>query len=459
MQSLVFISPLVNTFLSFFEGIFAGTTRPARNSLSLLVLAIIVTGSLSVRRCFNQVMSKLSPKKLKSFYYLLSKGKLSLILWSRHLIRLALSAVPENLSSMSIVLAVDDTMVEKEGTHFAHRKRLFDHSGYRLARAGAAKSDDKGRFIDGHCFVTLLMLVPTLSPNGQVAYRSSVVAQRMWTGEVSKLAMAKELVQLALSELGERQVTLLCDSWYPKGEVAELAEIPNLTIVCNVRHDTAMYDLPQRPEKPQRGRPRVFGERVRITDFELAPVPGTEWWVGIRTVRTRLFKDRLVTAIVTRKGTAGGRRLFLCTKPGACAMFAEHPEAFTADDARKFVAADAELAPLAVYSLRWAIETSYLELKSFWDFREYRVRSKEAVERLLNLQSLVYGVLSLLPALDASFACLDGLSIQERRWRMGQLITRQMFFQSLARRVETDENRLPFLRLCEDLMLQDSLAA
>ncbi len=140
-------------------------------------------------------------------------------------------------------------------------------------------------------------------------------------------------------------------------------------------------------------------------------------------------------------------------------MFAEHPEAFTTDDARSFVAADAALAPLAVYTLRWAIETSCLELKSFWDFREYRVRSKEAVERLLNLQSLVYGVLSLLPALDASFACLDGLSMQERRWRMEQLITRQIFLESLARRVETDENREPFQRLCEELMLQDCLAA
>ncbi len=76
MDSLVFISPLVSMFLSFFQGIFAGSPRPTRTSLNLLVLGIVCTGSLSVRGCFHRVMSKLSSKNLKSFYYLLAKGKM-----------------------------------------------------------------------------------------------------------------------------------------------------------------------------------------------------------------------------------------------------------------------------------------------------------------------------------------------------------------------------------------------
>lgn len=42
-----------------------------------------------------------------------------------------------------------------------------------------------------------------------------------------------------------RQVFLLCDSWYPKAEVAGLInEFGNLGIICNARVDTAMYELP-----------------------------------------------------------------------------------------------------------------------------------------------------------------------------------------------------------------------
>ena len=168
MQSLSFISPVVNKFLSFFEGIFCGLTKPARESLSLLVLGIVVTGCISVRKNFLYVISKISSKNLKSFYYLLSHGKICLSLWSKHIVRLALSCIPKDLVAMPILLVIDDTMVEKAGTHFACRKRLFDHSGYRLAKNKSSKSEDKGNFINGHCFVTLLMLIPVIIQDGAV---------------------------------------------------------------------------------------------------------------------------------------------------------------------------------------------------------------------------------------------------------------------------------------------------
>lgn len=459
MTSLNFVSPVVNHFLSFFQAIFAGATKPARESLSLLVLGIVMTSCISVRRHFQYVISKISSKKLKSFYYLLSHGKIRLSLWSRQIVRLALSCIPENLAAMPVLLVIDDTMVEKEGSHFAYRKRLFDHSGYRIAKNNSSKSKDKGNFIDGHCFVSLLMLVPVFTLNGTVTYRSIVVAQRMWTGKVSKLAMAEQLVRLTLTMLGNRQVILLCDSWYPKGKVAELAEIDNLALICNVRHDTAMYAPAQRPEKRGPGRPRIYGQRLRPDDFELTPIAGTDYKIGYRMVMAHVFKGREVLAIVTQRGENGSKRLYLCTDPDACRGFLEHIQALPEGDAQYFVEADAALAPLAVYFMRWVIETSYLELKTFWSFREYKVRSKAGIERLLNLQSLVYSVLSLLPSLGDEFVSLEKQSMQERRWQVEQLLSRQIFLETLARRLETDENQLPFLKLCRELMVRDSLAA
>ena len=129
MDSLIFISPFVNKFLTFFQFIFARQTKPARQSLLLLLLGIVVTSCLSVRKCYTRVVSRISGKSLNSFYFLLKNGKIDLNVWSAQLIRLALRCIPAEYEDAPILLAVDDTLVEKEGSHFAHRERLFDHSG------------------------------------------------------------------------------------------------------------------------------------------------------------------------------------------------------------------------------------------------------------------------------------------------------------------------------------------
>lgn len=42
-----------------------------------------------------------------------------------------------------------------------------------------------------------------------------------------------------------QQVILLCDSWYPKGDVLSLVdEFPQLEIICNACRDTTLYDFP-----------------------------------------------------------------------------------------------------------------------------------------------------------------------------------------------------------------------
>ena len=60
----------------------------------------------------------------------MSSGKISLNIWSTQIIKLALRCIPPAYEEAPILLAVDDTLVEKEGKKFAHRGKLFDHSGY-----------------------------------------------------------------------------------------------------------------------------------------------------------------------------------------------------------------------------------------------------------------------------------------------------------------------------------------
>ena len=46
--------------------------------------------------------------------------------------------------------------------------------------------------------------------------------------------------------------------------------------------------------------------------------------------------------------------------------------------------------PLLLYSLRWNIETSYYEQKTFWSFCNYMVRSCKGIEMLVNLINISY---------------------------------------------------------------------
>ena len=143
MDSLIFLSLFVNKFLSFFQFIFVNQTKPTRHSLLLLLLGIVMTSSLSVRKCYMRIISRISGKSLNSFYNLLTNGKIDLNVWSAQLIRLSLRCIPAEYEDAPILLAVDDTLVEKEGSHFAHRERLFDHSGYRDKKNDKENSQER----------------------------------------------------------------------------------------------------------------------------------------------------------------------------------------------------------------------------------------------------------------------------------------------------------------------------
>ena len=75
--------------------------------------------------------------------------------------------------------------------------------------------------------------------------------------------MAGNLIEEVLPLLKGRQVLLFFDSWYAKSSLMEqFLQYPQLDIVCNIRSDSEMYELPPLPNKQQAGTP----EKTRETD-------------------------------------------------------------------------------------------------------------------------------------------------------------------------------------------------
>ena len=92
---------------------------------------------------------------------------------------------------------------------------------------------------------------------------------------------------------------------------------------------------------------------------------------------------------------------------------------------------------LACYLLRWKIETSYYESKTFWSFEEYRVRSREGIERLINLECIAYSVMTLLPYSDKTFSCYQSASAQETRFGIRQQFQASIILSSFVEKLET----------------------
>ena len=332
-------------------------------------------------------------------------------------------------------------MIEKAGKHFELSSKLFDHAAH-----------NGSNYLNGHCMVSLLLSFPVWKEE-QLHYLSVPLAYRLWDKEKSKITLAAEMVRKTMEVLGkERQVFLLCDSWYPKADITKLAEdYENLDIICNVRTDTVLYDLP--PEKTgKRGRPRKKGDRLDFKKIPLTKSRSSDWKIGVRQVITNLWKNRIVYAIVTcPKEKDSGHRLFLCTK---------NPEEIQIDfqqcaDSciREYAKENKEYLPLAFYSIRWNIEVSYYETKTFWSLANYRVRTSRGIERLVNLLSISYSAMTILPYSDEMFSRYQSASAQDTRFEIGQQIQAALILGGFVEKLETSKKAMALIKLIENYVL------
>lgn len=387
------------------------------------------------------MISRLSDTSLDAFYYTLKTDAYDHSVWNDVTVSKAVQVVPGSLEEQPLFLSIDDTMIEKSGKHFELCSKLYDHAAH-----------NGSNYLNGHCMVSLLLSFPVYQ-NEKILYLSVPVAYRLWDKEKSKLALAAELAAQAMKTIGpQRQVILLCDSWYPKAKVAALVEqFENLEMVCNARVDTALYG-PAPARTGKRGRPRKRGDRISLDEIVLNEPKNGDWLIGIMPVITNLWKVKVVYALVTApKNGKGSRRLFLCTADPASIPF--DWESSADKTACSYGAENISYLPLAWYGLRWNIEVSYYEGKTFWSMEEYRIRSKEGIERLVNLISLSYSAMTLLSYSDETFSGYQSASAQETRYEIGQQIQADIILCSFGKFLETIKNCSILIKVVENYIL------
>jgi len=398
-------------------------TKPSGHKVLMLLLAVLSMQAVtSIQHIYKWFLAGVSKISQNAYYYLLTYTEMPLDKFASVTIRKALSVVEEKCRKLPVVLIVDDTLQAKFGTKFECYSTMFDHARH-----------DGSSYLSGHCFVALTICVPVVI-DGRVQYLNVPVRFRLRGKDESKLAIASEMICEAMKTLADvPMVILLCDSWYPKGEVIKtVSSYKNLDLIANVRVDTVMYDLPEPTGK--RGRPAKKGKRLCVADDFSFTLVG-KYFISARTVITNLFaKPVYMTVTATDPDTSKGYRLFLSTVSYAnlFALFPSGDQPPKAD-----FASLSWLLPLRFYSLRWNIEVMFYELKSFWSFGNYMLRSKRGIENLISLLSISYSFAKLIPFADSFFSDFSDVSPQTTKYAFGEAIRKELFFVNFVDFLET----------------------
>jgi len=226
----------------FFSVYFAGLSAPTAESLAFLLVAMLALESAgSIRSLYRHFLAKATGKSLNAFYYLCPYAKVDYSGFMAMTAKIAPGIIPDTFRPLPVLPCVDDTIVPKSGTKIEGVSKLFDHAAHKGCR-----------YLDGHCFVSLMLCVPVWDNVGPgkartFSYLSVPLGYRMWKKEeATKLALAADMVRLAMPAFsGQKNVLALCGSWYAKkGFLCLASEFANLDIICGA--------FPQIPPYPGR---------------------------------------------------------------------------------------------------------------------------------------------------------------------------------------------------------------
>ena len=444
MNSLYNKNNLIGRLFQYFFIYFETFSAPTAETLFLLVLSILAMESAhSIRFLYRHFLSGITEKSLTAFYYACSYAKVDYSRFMNVTASMALKLIPESLRSQPVFFCIDDTMVSKFGKKFEDVSKLFDHAAH-----------NGSNYLNGHCFVSLMLCVPVWN-GSKIVYLSIPLGYRMWQKEESKLKLAASMVRQVMPVFSsQKNVIILCDSWYAKKDLVSIVdEYPNLDVICNARYDSVIYDLAPQPTG-KRGRPAKHGKRLSTeTDFSLSDEKIGDYYIGVRRVLTNIFGCREVLAYVTSsEKESSSRRLFFSTifpeqMQIFCAWQEKAPLNQTGSDRMQYI-------PLFCYSFRWNIEVSYYEQKTFWSLCSYMVRSRKGIELLVNLINITYCAMKILPYQDEAFAKYRTESVQEFRFILSEKIRQEIFFANFMQTIETSIKSAAVLNALKRLIQQ-----
>ena len=154
MNSLYLENSTMGSLFQFFSRYFSTATRPTQFLLTWLVIAQLTLQSFpSLRFLHRNFLSSVTHRCLNSYYRALRNETVTSRSLRLQTATVACSLIPAALQNEPVFLSVDDTTVPKFGKKFDAVSLLHDHACH------MGKT-----YVNGHCFVSLTLSVPVLSP-------------------------------------------------------------------------------------------------------------------------------------------------------------------------------------------------------------------------------------------------------------------------------------------------------
>jgi hypothetical protein len=214
----------------------------------------------------------LRPEAYHRFLHLFHSKGLDLDRLTGCWVRLCLMLFQPLLAGTRMVCLADGIKAPKEGRRMPAVKMLHQQSA----------SNSKPEYIMGHSFQAISLLVQGAS--GHVAavpltsriHEGLVFSNRDSRSLLDKLAV----LLLSITSVLGRKITLVADAYYASGKlIAQLLSNGHQLVTRAKSNAVAYLPLPT-PEQRRRGRPRLYGEKVRLKQlaqdhaaFTSAPSP------------------------------------------------------------------------------------------------------------------------------------------------------------------------------------------
>ncbi len=206
-----------------------------------------------VRACF------LKSEKYRRLLHLFHSPALKLEVLAKLWVQLVLKLFSLVTFQDHVVFIADGLKVAKEGKKMPAVKSLHQES----------EDNSKPAFIMGHSFQAVGILAKgLLGVLFCVPLASRIHEGLVWSNRDRRTLLDK-LVALFLpvAKLSERKAVLLADAYYASGKVIRPLLKEGHQLATRVRSNAVAFHPAEKPKKRKRGRPRVYGKKVRLRDL------------------------------------------------------------------------------------------------------------------------------------------------------------------------------------------------
>jgi hypothetical protein len=240
--------------------------RPACARARTYAWMVVILIGLSIRADLAGVTSivrvlGLLPRRYSRLLHLFHSTALELDRLTELWVRWCRRNLPIMTVGPHLVCLADGLKAPKEGRKMPAVKKLHQ----------ASENNSKPPFIFGHSFQAVSVLVRTAAGHAAAVPLAARIHEGVvWSNRDQRTLLDKlVLLFLPLAAALQTPVILVADAYYASRKVIVPLLAAAHHLVTRVRKNTVAYKPAPRPKRRRRGRPRLYGTRVRLRDLLL----------------------------------------------------------------------------------------------------------------------------------------------------------------------------------------------